>query len=34
MLRHALKLTAPLFAAYRLVGLGYGLFAVRLGFGG
>ena len=34
MLRHALKLTAPLFAAYWLVGLGYGLFAVRLGFGG
>lgn len=33
MFRQALGLTAPLFAAYWLVGLGYGIFATRLGLG-
>ena len=33
MFRQALGLTAPLFAAYWLIGLGYGIFATRLGLG-
>ena len=33
MFRQAFRLTAPLFAAYWLIGLGYGIFATRLGLG-
>lgn len=33
MFRQAFRLTAPLWAAYWLIGLGYGIFAVRLGLG-
>ena len=33
LLREAFRLTAPLLAAYWLIGLGYGVFAARLGLG-